>query len=150
MNSILFNLTIIIFFEKKTKIMETKVLVISLFLGAMVMASPTKIQDQANSLEQMESKLTEEMDQLNQQESIGIYGNMICLEKVSVEEEDLAEVNAEKDPLVRRIDEFLRSRKIQIKIPNDGSPADFFGRALGEKNIEFELRGLTHGASEGV
>lgn len=122
----------------------------SLFFVTMVMANPTKIQDQPNNLEQMESKLTEEMDHLNQQESIGIYGNIICLEKVVVKDEDLAEVHAEKDPLVRRIDEFLRSKKIQIKLPNDGSPADFFGRALGKSNIEFELRGLTHGASEGV
>lgn len=90
------------------------------------------------------------MDQLNRQESISIYGNMISLEKIAVDEEEkVKEENERQDPLVRRIDEFLRDRKIQIRFPNDGSSADFLGRALGEKNMEFQLRDLTHGTFEG-
>lgn len=130
-----------------------KILVISLCLGTMVMSNPVKVSNLKN-LEIMETKLTEEMDQLNKQESISIYGNMISLEKISVdekeeEEEEVKEENETRDPLVRRIDEFLKSRKIQISFPNDGSSVDFLGRALGEKNIEFQLRELTHGTFEG-
>lgn len=97
-----------------------------------------------SDLSEFESKLASIMDRLNDKESIGIYGDVISLERTKEGERSDSE-----DPLVRRIDEFLTSRKLRIRFPNDESSADFFGRALGQKNVEFELRGLVHGASEG-
>ena len=129
--------------------MQGKVLVMSLCLSTMVVSNPTKVQDSKN-LDVMESKLTEAMDELNNKESIEIYGNMISLKKVSVDEEKYKEVKADQDPLMSKIDAFLRCRKLQLRFPDDGSPADLFGRALGEKKIDIQLRGLTRGASEGM
>ncbi|XP_054007538.1 uncharacterized protein LOC128891778 [Hylaeus anthracinus] len=93
-----------------------------------------------------ETKLTRAMDELNRKESIGIYGDMVTLEKVDVDED--AETRASEDPLVSRIEKFLRTRKVQIHFPTDGSTADVFGRALGQKDVGVELRALTTGASE--
>lgn len=107
-------------------------------------ASPT-----SSELERFEAKLASVMDGLNQKDSIGIYGNMISLEKMAVEEDRDDGREADVDPLMKRIDEFLRIRRLQIRFPSDGSSADYFSRALGEKSVDFELRGLIHGASEG-
>ncbi|XP_058793716.1 uncharacterized protein LOC131665674 [Phymastichus coffea] len=87
------------------------------------------------------------MDSLNRKDSIDIFGNIVRLEKTEAEEASEAR-QVETDPLLKRIDEFLRTRRLQIKFPDDGSSADYFGRALGEKNYNFELRELIHGASE--
>lgn len=117
--------------------------------AGIALASPKKVQAE-DSVEFMESKLNRAMDELNKKERIGIYGDMITLEKVEIEEADGEDKSrAESDPLLARVDEFLRCRKLQIRLPSDGSAADMFGRALGERNIDFELRGLTGGASQG-
>ncbi|XP_014212831.1 uncharacterized protein LOC106642533 [Copidosoma floridanum] len=109
----------------------------------LALASPTR----ESNAEKFEGKLVSLVDELNQKETIGLYGNVVTLERSAVPrggEVDQSEV----DPLVRRIDEFLRSRRLQIRFPSDGSSADYFGRALGQKDVNFELRGLVHGASE--
>ncbi|XP_043472568.1 uncharacterized protein LOC122505157 [Leptopilina heterotoma] len=128
-----------------------KTLVIFLCLGTtIVFGNPVKNVNTKN-LELMETKLRDELDELNKQESINIYGNIISLEKISIDEEEKKELNLENgtsDPLVRRIDEFLKCRKIQVSFPHDGSSADFLGRAIGERNIEFQLRELTHNSFE--
>lgn len=96
----------------------------------------------------METKMTRAMDELNRKDSIGIYGDMVTLEKVDVDEDtEIGRVS--EDPLVSRIEKFLRTRRLQVHLPNDGSAADVFGRALGQKDVGVELRGLTTGASEG-
>lgn len=116
-------------------------IVLALQLASMVAAEDTTMQ-------LMESKLARTMDDLNRGGTVKIYGDMITLEKVDVEED--AEVGrASEDPLVSRIEKFLRTRRINIHFPTDGSSADFFGRALGQKDVGVELRGLTKGASEG-
>ncbi|XP_043265600.1 uncharacterized protein LOC122405137 [Colletes gigas] len=93
-----------------------------------------------------ETKLIKSMDELNQRNSIGIYGDMLTLEKVDVDED--RETILSDDPLVSRIEKFLRTRKVQVHFPSDGSTADVFGRALGQKDVGVELRALTTGASE--
>ncbi|XP_076241722.1 DUF1676 domain-containing protein Osi15 [Calliopsis andreniformis] len=116
-------------------------LLIALALAALVAA------EDATTLEQMESRLTRAMDDLNRKDTLQIYGDMITLEKVNVEEN--AEVGrSSEDPLVSRIEKFLRTRRIQVHLPSDGSSADLFGRALGQKDVGVELRGLATGASE--
>ena len=104
---------------------------------------------EGDSVERFEARLASAMDKLNGEDTIGIYGDMLSLEKVAVEEADAANEATETDPLVRRIDNFLKSRRLRLRLPNDGSSADYFGRALGEKDVGVELRGLVHGASEG-
>lgn len=90
------------------------------------------------------------MEELNEQDRISIFGDMVTLEKVKVEENNQEEnSNVERDPLIAKIDEFFRSRKLRIQLPNDGSSVDLFGRALGQKNFDVQLSGLTSGASEG-
>ncbi|XP_012145801.1 DUF1676 domain-containing protein Osi15 [Megachile rotundata] len=98
-----------------------------------------------DSLDQMENKLGRAMDNLNRMDNIKIYGDMITLEKVHVEEEA---ARSSQDPLVGKIEQFFRTRRIQLHLPSDGSSADMFGRALGQKDVGVELRGLTTGASE--
>ncbi|CAL7938075.1 unnamed protein product [Xylocopa violacea] len=95
----------------------------------------------------VETRLTRAMDDLNRRGTIKIYGDMITLEKVHVEEEDESG-RASEDPLVNKIEQFFKTRRIQLHLPNDGSSADMFGRALGQKEIGVELRALTTGASE--
>ncbi|KZC11132.1 PREDICTED: uncharacterized protein LOC107189161 [Dufourea novaeangliae] len=95
----------------------------------------------------METRLTRAMDDLNRRDTIKIYGDMFTLEKVDVDQ-DVAIDRASEDTLVCGIEKFLRTRRFQIHFPNDGSPADMFGRALGQKDVGVELRGLTEGASE--
>ncbi|XP_066582301.1 uncharacterized protein [Prorops nasuta] len=126
--------------------MKTKILLVSLYLVAAVSANPTTVQE-PKTVEQLESKLTMEMDSLEQKDSISLYGDMITLEKIPVTIEP-EESSAEADPLVSRIEKFLRTRKVQINLPNDGSTADYFGRALGTKEVGVKLRSLTEGASE--
>ncbi|XP_076678611.1 DUF1676 domain-containing protein Osi15 [Andrena cerasifolii] len=115
-------------------------IVLALHLASMVASEDITMQ-------QMESKLSRTMDDLNQGGTVKIYGDMITLEKVDVEE-DAEVARASEDPLVSRIEKFLRTRRINIHFPSDGSSADFFGRALGQKDVGVELRGLTKGASE--
>lgn len=111
---------------------------------ALVNAEPKKACE--SDLRCAEDKLTRVMDKLNDEDVIRIYGDMVTLEKIPVE---AVEVQTETDPLLSRVDRFLRGHKVRISFPNDGSSADFFGRALGEKNVDFELKSLTQGASEG-
>lgn len=121
--------------------MNAKLLIV-LALTALVSA------EDATTLKQMESRLTKAMDDLNRRDTLQIYGDMITLEKMDVEED--AEIGrTSEDPLVSRIEKFLRTRRIQVHLPSDGSSADLFGRALGQKDMGVELRGLTQGASEG-
>lgn len=125
--------------------MKTKVIVVlALQLITLVVADSN--QKDGNSLEQLEGRLTRTMDELDREDSIGIYGDMVTLEKIA---EDGEPSEKSVDPLVSRIEKFLRTRKIQINFPNDASTAGLFGRALGQQNIDVELRSLTHGASEG-
>lgn len=115
---------------------------------AALMAAAEPSREDRNSLEYVEGKLTKAMDELNRRDTIGIYGDIITIEKIADEGgEQPSEESA--DPLVSRIETFLRNRKIQINLPNDSSTAGLFGRALGRRSIDVELRGLTQGASEG-
>ncbi|XP_029050013.1 uncharacterized protein LOC114879348 [Osmia bicornis bicornis] len=105
------------------------------------------VAEDATALEQMENKLSRAMDNLNRMDTIKIYGDMITLEKMHVDEE-VETARSSQDPLVSRIEQFFRSRRIQLHLPNDGTSADMFGRALGQKDMGVELKGLTKGASE--
>ncbi|XP_017891461.1 uncharacterized protein LOC108631807 [Ceratina calcarata] len=94
-----------------------------------------------------EIDLTKTMDDLNRKDTIQIYGDMITLEKMHVEQEyDVG--RSSEDPLVNKIEQFLRSRRIHVHLPSDGSSVDMLGRALGRKDVDVELRALTTGASE--
>ncbi|XP_011505147.1 PREDICTED: uncharacterized protein LOC105367970 [Ceratosolen solmsi marchali] len=99
-------------------------------------------------MKKAEETLTSIIDGLNERGSIPIYGNMISIEKVAAETRMIEDNQEVTDPLIKKIDKFLNSRKLHIKFPNDGSSADYFGRALGEKNFNFEFKELTRGASE--
>ncbi|EZA55598.1 hypothetical protein DMN91_008640 [Ooceraea biroi] len=123
--------------------MRTRAIIV-LALVTLVTANPSR--EDGNSLEYLEGKLTRAMDELNGKGTIDIYGDMITLEKVQVEDRELSEDSA--DPLVSRIEKFLRSRKIEINLPDDTSTAGLFGRALGQRNIDIELRSLAQGTSE--
>lgn len=94
-----------------------------------------------------EIRLTRAMDELNKRDTINIYGDMITLEKVASDEEEGR--SKSEDPLIGQIERFLNTRRIRFHLPNDGSSADMFGRALGRKDVGVELRGLITGASEG-
>lgn len=125
--------------------MKTKVIILlALQLLTLVIGDPS--QEDGNSLEHLEGKLTRSMDEINRKDIIDIYGDMVTLEKVA-ENEEPSEESA--DPLVSRIEKFLRTRKIQINLPNDASTAGLFARALGQKNIDIDLRSLARGTSEG-
>ncbi|XP_046621005.1 uncharacterized protein LOC124305510 [Neodiprion virginianus] len=100
-----------------------------------------------NDMRCAEDKLTRVMDQLNGEDTIRIYGDMITLEKIPVDASEVSQY--ETDPLLSSVDRFLQSRKIHLSFPHDGSSADLFGRALGEKDVQLELRSFTQGASEG-
>ncbi|XP_012345421.2 uncharacterized protein LOC105736234 [Apis florea] len=99
------------------------------------------------SRDQAEIRLTRAMDELNKRDTIEIYGDMITLEKVDVAREE-GRSSTSEDPLVGQIERFFNSRRIRVHLPNDGSSADMFGRALGRKDMAVELRALTTGASE--
>lgn len=115
--------------------MKTKVIVVlTLQLITLVVADSN--QKDGNSLEQLEGRLTRAMDELDREDSIGIYGDMVTLEKIA---EDGEPSEKSVDPLVSRIEKFLRTRKIQINFPNDASTAGLFGRAFGQQNIDVEL-----------
>lgn len=125
--------------------MKTKVIILlALQLLTSVIGDPS--QEDGNSLEYLEGKLTRAMDDINRKDIIDIYGDMVILEKVAGDEEPSEE---SADPLVSRIEKFLRTRKIQINLPNDASTAGLFARALGQKNIDIDLRSLARGTSEG-
>nr|XP_031847364.1 uncharacterized protein LOC116433428 [Nomia melanderi] len=117
-------------------------LLIVLALAALAVA-----EDGSSAMEQMEVKLTRAMDDLNRMDTIKIIGDMVTMEKMDFEE-DAQTAKTSEDPLVSRVEKFLRTRRIQIHLPSDGSSADMFGRALGQKEFGVELRGLTEGASE--
>lgn len=97
----------------------------------------------------VEIRLTRAMDELNKRDTINIYGDMITLEKVHVDDEEERSARKDEDPLIGQIERFLNSRRIRVRLPNDGSSADMFGRALGRKDMGVELRALITGASEG-
>lgn len=97
----------------------------------------------------VEIRLTRAMDELNKRDTINIYGDMITLEKVHVDDEEERSARKGEDPLIGQIERFLNSRRIRVRLPNDGSSADMFGRALGRKDMGVELRALITGASEG-
>ncbi|XP_011880695.1 PREDICTED: uncharacterized protein LOC105569114 [Vollenhovia emeryi] len=124
--------------------MKTKVIVLlALQLLTLVAGSPS--QKNGNSLEQLEGKLMRTMDEINRKDIIDVYGDIVTLEKVS-EDGELSEESV--DPLVSRIEKFLKTRKIQINLPNDASTAGLFARALGQRNVDIDLRSLAHGTSE--
>lgn len=125
--------------------MKIKVAIVLISQLVMLAIASTKPQDR-NSLELLDEKLTMVMDELNQKNTISIYGDMVSLVKVT---EDPRSSESSVDPLVSKIEEFLRTRQIQINLPTDGSTTDFLGRALGQKNIHIELKSLTQGKSEG-
>ncbi|XP_029160722.1 uncharacterized protein LOC114932603 [Nylanderia fulva] len=124
--------------------MKTKVIILlTLQLVTLVVTNPN--QENGNSLENLEEKLTRAMDEFNRKDTIDIYGDMVTLRKVP-EDGNLSQQSP--DPLVSRIEKFLQTRKIHINLPDDASTIGLFGRALGQKNIDIELRSLTNGASE--
>ncbi|XP_016907061.2 uncharacterized protein LOC107994586 [Apis cerana] len=96
----------------------------------------------------VEIRLTRAMDELNKRDTVNIYGDMITLEKVHVDDEEEGSARKSEDPLIGQIERFLNSRRIRVRLPNDGSSADMFGRALGRKDMGVELRALITGASE--
>ncbi|KAL0105071.1 hypothetical protein PUN28_016603 [Cardiocondyla obscurior] len=123
--------------------MKTKVIILlALQLLTLVTAGPS--QENGNSLDHLEEKLTRAMDEINRKDAIDIYGEMVTLEKVA--DGEPSEESA--DPLVSRIEKFLRTRKVQINLPNDASTAGLFARALGQRNIDIELGSLARGTSE--
>ncbi|XP_071557025.1 uncharacterized protein Osi15 [Temnothorax nylanderi] len=125
--------------------MKTKVIILlALQLLTLVIGEPS--QEDGNSLEHLEGKLTRAMDEFNRKDIIDIYGDMVTLEKVVGDGEPSDE---SADPLVSRIEKFLRTRKIQINLPNDASTAGLFARALGQRNIDIDLRSFARGTSEG-
>ncbi|XP_011314425.1 uncharacterized protein Osi15 [Fopius arisanus] len=115
-------------------------IVIFLCLLALVCGNP------AGQGEDVEKMMMKKMEELKKTHSLRIYGDIVTLEKLQ-DAGDQRSLPGE-DPLVASIDQFLSSRKIRISLPSDGSPADFLGRAIGQKEIDIELRGLTYGASE--
>lgn len=119
--------------------MKSLIAILALFSIAIVAAEDAR---------SVEISLTKTMDELNKRDTIKIYGDMITLEKVDIVEDEEA-ARASQDPLVSKIEQFLRNRKIHVHLPSDGSSADMFGRAMGQKDMEIGLRGLTTGASEG-
>ncbi|KAK1122772.1 hypothetical protein K0M31_009214 [Melipona bicolor] len=119
--------------------MKPLIAILALFPVAFVMAENAR---------SAEIRLTETMDELNKRDTIKIYGDMITLEKVEFAEDEETAGRASRDPLVSKIEEFLRCRRIHVRLPSDGSSADMFGRALGRKDVAIELRSLTTGASE--
>lgn len=126
--------------------MKTRILVSVLCLSSVLAGStPGQVTDHVARLE---SKLETTMDELNKRDSIELMGNLVRLDKVPLEPVQSTEKS--EDPLVAKIEHFFRSRKIHVEFPNDESAADYFGRALGEQKIDIELKGLTHGASEGL
>ncbi|XP_048507187.1 uncharacterized protein LOC125500052 [Athalia rosae] len=112
-------------------------------------AEPKKACGEKDQMKCAEDKLINVMDKINEQESIKIYGDMVTMKKIPVQTVEEGGDQSETDPLLSKVDRFLKERKIQINFPSDGSSADFFGRALGEKEVDFELRSLAQGASEG-
>ena len=125
--------------------MKTKVIIL-LALQLLTLVIAGSGQEDGNSLEHLEEKLMKAMDEINRKDTIDVYGDVITLEKVA-EDGELSEEST--DPLVSRIEKFLRSRKVQINLPNDASTAGLFARALGQRNIDIELRSLARGTSEG-
>ena len=126
--------------------MKIKVIIL-LALQLLTLVIADSDQEVGNSLEHLEGKLTKAMDEINRKDIIDVYGDVITLEKVEAEVGELSEEST--DPLVSRIEKFLRSRKVQINLPNDASTAGLFARALGQRNIDIELRSLARGTSEG-
>lgn len=127
--------------------MKAKIIVF-LQLLAIVVGNSQRVSQDDDSVEHLEMRLVRAMDALNERDNIDIYGNMITLQKVAVKE-DSTEAKKDADILVDRIERFLKTRKIHINFPNDGSSVDLFGRALGQKNVDIKLESLAHGASEG-
>lgn len=125
--------------------MKTKVIIL-LALQLLTSVTADSSQENRNSLEHLEEKLTRAMDEINRKDTIDVYGDMITLEKVA---EDGEPSEDSEDPLVSRIEKFLRTRKVQINLPNDVSTAGLFARALGQRNIDVELGSLARGTSEG-
>ncbi|XP_015585295.1 uncharacterized protein LOC107263025 [Cephus cinctus] len=97
---------------------------------------------------QQEEKILRAIDALEAEESIGIYGDMITLEKVPVVEAR-EDAGLERDPLLKRVDQFLGSRKIHIALPREGPSAQYVGRALGATSgsLDIDLRGMTGGGA---
>ncbi|CAL1685961.1 unnamed protein product [Lasius platythorax] len=124
--------------------MKTRVIIL-LTLQLVTLVVTDTNQEDGNSLEHVEEKLTRAMDEFNRKDTIDIYGDMVTLRKVP---EDGNSSQESADPLVSRIEKFLKTRKIQINLPDDASTVGLFGRALGQKNIDIELKSLTNGASE--
>ncbi|KYM94424.1 PREDICTED: uncharacterized protein LOC108781349 [Cyphomyrmex costatus] len=124
--------------------MNTKVIIL-LTLQLLTLVIAGSGQEDGNSLEYLEGKLMRAMDEINRKDIIDVYDDIITLEKIT-EDGEPSEESA--DPLVSRIEKFLRTRKIQINLPNDASTAGLFARALGQRNIDIELRSLARGTSE--
>ncbi|XP_008560008.1 uncharacterized protein LOC103580131 [Microplitis demolitor] len=103
----------------------------------------------SEDIEAIETKMVRKMEELKKLHSIKIFGDIVTLEKL--DDSDVVNDRSKRtdDPLVARVDDFLATRKIKLTFPSDGSAADLFARALGKKSFDFELRGLTTGASEG-
>lgn len=110
-------------------------------------ASPTR--ETEDMVDKFEEKLVDLMDGINKRESIDLFGNVVTLERRNFKSMDSEIDSNETDPLIKRIDEFLSNRRLKIRFPSDGSSADYVGRALGQREVNFEMNGFIHGASEG-
>jgi len=104
-------------------------------------------EDGNSSEEHLEGKLIRVMDELNAKDSIDVYGDIVSLKKVEAKSVGASEESA--DPLVGRIERFLKTRKLEVNLPDDTSTAGLFGRALGQRSIDVQLRSLARGTSEG-
>ncbi|KAK0089232.1 hypothetical protein PV325_008361 [Microctonus aethiopoides] len=126
--------------------MKKKTVLLILSIATFAHGNPLVNDDEG--IHNIEITMVRKMDELKKLPSIKIYEDIVTIEKL--DDDKIIETSDEhlEDPLIERINNFLNTRKIQIRLPNDGSTADLFGRALGKKNIDIQLNSLTHGASE--
>lgn len=127
--------------------MKKKTVLLILFIATFAHGNPLVNDDEG--VHNIEITMIRKMDELKKLPSIKIYEDIVTIEKL--DDDKIIQTSDEhlEDPLIERINNFLNTRKIQIRLPNDGSTADLFGRALGKKNIDIQLNSLTRGASEG-
>ncbi|KAJ8684360.1 hypothetical protein QAD02_020152 [Eretmocerus hayati] len=111
-------------------------------------ASPIASERDHSELGTFETKLISTLDALSQKDSIKLIGDYVSIEKVNIDSEQMDQDSDETDPLLKKIDSFLRNRRLRIKLINENSTAGDLGRASQEGNVDFEMRGLIHGASE--
>lgn len=132
-----------------------KRVILVLCLITLAIANPTQQKNKKiNDPETIDTKMIKKIDEFSKIYSIRVFGDIVTLEEIDsdkiIDNKNANNNNRNyEDPFIKRIEDFFNSRKIKIRLPSDGTAADLFGRALGEKNYDIELRALTEGASEG-